>query len=76
MLRFLYTVAAIVHQAENEILVYFFPVAEKKNAVTNGRVEMQNMYAVADLQVSWVKKPRGREKQCSRRRQIEKYIQY
>jgi hypothetical protein len=54
MLRFLYTVAAIVHQAENEILVYFFPVAEK-NAVTNGQVEMQNMYAVADLQVSWVK---------------------
>jgi hypothetical protein len=37
MLRFLYTVAAIVHQAENGILVYFFPVAEKKNAVTNGR---------------------------------------
>lgn len=73
MLRFLYTVAAIVHQAENEILVYFFPVAEKKNAVTNGQVEMQNMYAVADLQVSWVK---GREKQCSRRRQMEKYIQY
>lgn len=30
MLRFLYTVAAIVHQAENEILVYFFPVAEKE----------------------------------------------
>lgn len=30
MLRFLYTVAAIVHQAENEILVYFSPVAEKE----------------------------------------------